>query len=581
MSFDGMVTLAAVREFQEKLTLGKIEKIYQPQPEQLVLIIHTKKGKQKLFISVSGNHSAMYLIEETPENPPMPPVFCMVLRKHLSAARITDVIQHENDRIVEILMETVNELGFSVNKKLIVEIMGKHSNAFLIDMATDRIIDSIKHVSIDVNRARQILPGKAYQYPPAQQKLPFAQVTGEDMTRILSDELQPERSILSGIQGISPALAETIALAGKSTLTDASAVGETDPDFCDAAACHACLAEIIASIDSGAASPVVYIDEGGKPVDFHITPLTVYENSYQMLPFDSFSEAAQYFFSHRESSNTIRQKSNDLLRVVKGHLEKLRLKIQRLNEDLQKAENAEKYRIYGELLTANLHLAKSGDTSITVINYYDGQQLRIPLDPKFSPAKNAQNFYKKYGKFKTAVKEKKLQLAETAREIEYLESVTAYIDRAGSIEEIDLLKQELVDAGFLRFRKSHKEQKKAAKPKPHSYTLSSGKIVLVGRNNNENDWLTLKRAAATDLWLHTKDIPGSHAILLLEGQEAMEEELFEAASIAAFHSKGADSENVPVDYTKVRYVKKPSGAKPGMVIFTHNRTLYVTPKLPE
>ena len=559
MSFDGMVTLAAVKEFQEKLTLGKIEKIYQPQPEQLLFNIHTKQGKQKLFISSAGNHSAMYLVNETPENPPEPPVFCMVLRKHLSAARISEIVQHENDRIVEIIMETVNELGFSVNKKLVIEIMGKHSNVLLIDMATDKIIDSIKHVSIDVNRARQILPGKAYQYPPAQEKKPFTEITLEDMQSFTSSELQPERAILANVQGISPALAETIAAA-------------EDP--------YAGLANIIDSVDAGTPSPIVYVDETGKPVDFHITPLTVYENSYDTVEFDTFSEAAAYFFSHRESSNTIKQKSNDLMRVVKSHLDKLKLKTQRLNEDLVKAENSEKYRLYGELLTANLHMAKPGATSITVLNYYDGSQMEIPLDPKFAPSKNAQNYYKKYGKSKTAVKEKKLQLEEVSREIEYLESVVSFIDRASSIEEVDLIKQELIDSGFIRFRKTRKEQRKAAKPKPYSYTVSSGKTVLVGRNNNENDWLTLKKASGTDMWFHTKDIPGSHAILFLEGGEPTEEDLFETAAIAAFHSKGSDSENVPVDYTKVRHVKKPSGAKPGMVIFFHNRTLYVNPKLP-
>jgi len=571
MSFDGMVTYAAVKEFRDKLTLGKIEKIYQPQPEQLLFNIHTKQGKQKLFISSAGNHSATYLVNETPENPPEPPVFCMVLRKHLSAARISDIVQHENDRIIEIIMETVNELGFSVNKKLIIELMGKHSNILLIDMATDKIIDSIKHVSIDVNRARQILPGKAYQYPPAQEKTPFTEITADDMQRLTSSELQPERAIMSEVQGISPALAESIAAAGNAS---------GDPDVCDPDVCFDELRSIIYSIDAGEPSPVVYVDETGKPVDFHITPLTVYENSYDAVEFDTFSEAAAYFFSHRESSNTIKQKSNDLMRVVKAHLDKLKLKTQRLNEDLVKAENSEKYRIYGELLTANLHLAKPGSSSITVLNYYDGSQLDIPLDPKFSPSKNAQNYYKKYGKSKTAVKEKKAQLEEVGREIEYLESVVSFIDRAASIEEIDLIKQELIESGFIRFRKTRKEQKKASKPKPYSYTISSGKTVLVGRNNKENDWLTLKKASGTDMWFHTKDIPGSHAILFLEGTEPTEKDLFETAAIAAFHSKGADSENVPVDYTKVRHVKKPSGAKPGMVIFYHNRTLYVTPKLP-
>lgn len=561
MPFDGIVTFAAVKEFKDKLILGKIEKIYQPQPEQLLLTIHTKQGKQRLFISASGNHSAMYLVDETPENPLNPPVFCMVLRKHLGAARITDIVQHENDRIVEILLETVNELGFSVNKKLIIEIMGKHSNVLLIDMSTGRIIDSIKHISIDVNRARQTLPGKTYQYPPAQEKIPFSEATENDFVSIMQNELQPERSLMSGIQGISPVFASSL-------------VTDTPEHAYDK------LRSAINSITSGTNIPRVYIDENGKPADFHVVPLSVYLNDYKSIEFDSFSAAASYYFRNKESSNTIKQKSNDLLRVIRSNTDKLKLKTQRLNEDLAKAENSEKYRLYGELLTANLHLCKPGDNKVTVISYYDGQTVDIPLDPKFTPSKNAQNYYKKYGKSKTAVKEKKIQLEEVSREIDYLESVTALTEHASSIEEIELLRQELIDSGFIRYKKSRQKHQNRYKPAPHIYTLSSGKKVMAGRNNKENDWLTLKKASSADLWFHTKDIPGTHVILFLNGEEPSDEDLFETASIAAYHSKGSDSENVPVDYTKVRYVKKPSGAKPGMVIFTHNRTLYVNPALP-
>ena len=565
MSYDGVVTRAMVSELSEALTLGKIEKIYQPQPEQLLFVIHTKQGKQRLFISSSGNHSAAYLVDSTPENPAKPPVFCMVLRKHLSAARITSVSQHENDRIIEILLETVNELGFNENRKLIIEIMGKHSNVLLVNMETGKIIDSIKHVSIDVNRARQILPGKAYEYPPEQSKKPFTEVDRDFMDRLTASQLQPERSILANIQGISPVLAQSIALA-------------PDGDS------YAFLRRIITSIDDGTYTPLVYTDEMGKPVDFHILPLAVYEEDsrYESIAFETLSEAACYYFVNRESSNTVKQKSNDLLRVIKSNLDKSKLKMQRLEEDLYKAENSDKYRLYGELLTANLHMAKQGMREVTVTSYYDGSQVTIPLDPKFSPAKNAQNYYKRYGKAKTAIKEKKFQIEETSADIEYLESVASFVEMARSIEEVDLIRNELVEAGYIRYRRPPKNgAKKKYKPQPYTYTLSSGRTVMAGRNNNENDWLTMKKASGQDLWFHTKDIPGSHVILFLNGNEPTEEELFETASIAAYHSKFASSANVPVDYTKVRYVKKPSGSKPGFVIFTHNRTLYVDPKLPD
>ena len=572
MSYDGVVTAAAVSELQRNLTLGKIEKIYQPQSEQLIFNIHTKAGKKKLLLSVSGNHAGVYLTETVPENPASPPVFCMVLRKHLSAGRITQIQQHENDRIIEVLLETVNEMGFSVNKKLIIEIMGKHSNVILLDMASGKIIDSIKHISIDVNRARQILPGKLYEYPPAQEKIPFTQITRKQIAHLMTDPLQPGRCLLSGIQGLSPALAETLA----AELPDAALSEESF-----SSAVFDRLQTIIQEIQSGEFSPVVYLDAAGKPVDFHITKLSIYGTDYTARNFETFSQAAEFYFQNRESSNLLKQKANDLLRVINGDLSRLRHKTQKLNEDLYRAENSEKYRLYGELLTANLHLVTPGESSVTVISYYDGSEVKIPLDPKYAPSRNAQVYYKKYGKAKTAVKEKKIQLDEVSQEIAYLESVLEFTEKARSVEELRMIRQELTDSGFLRYRKSRNTKEKPGKPSPYTYTLTSGKNVFAGRNNKENDWLTLKKASSTDLWFHTKDIPGSHVILFTEGQEPSEEDLFETAAIAAWHSKGNNSENVPVDYTRVKYVKKPAGSKPGMVIFTHNRTLYVDPALPD
>ena len=562
MSYDGVVTCAMTQELRKELIQGKIEKIYQPEPDQLLLSVHTAAGRRKLFISASGNHSAVYLTESTPENPVQPPLFCMVLRKHLGAARISDISQHGCDRIIEIDLETVDELGFNVNKRLICEIMGKHSNVMLIDLGTGKIIESIKHVGIDVNRARQVLPGKLYEYPPLQDKMPFTEISEQDINNLTVNQLQPERNILAGVQGVSPALAQTIASAPSAY------------EFIDT---------MRRSITEGTFRPRVYIKDG-VPADFHIVPLTAYESdsSYEPMYFDTLSAAAGYFFAGRESSNTVKQRSGDLCRHIKAHLDKQRLKVQRLNEDLAKAADSDKYRLYGELLNANLHLVRPGERMVTVTSYYDGSQVDIPLDPKYSPARNAQNYYKKYGKGKTALKEKQIQLDETMSEIEYLESVYSYAERAGTVEEIDLLRSELTEGGYLRQRKNRKGDAKSrkAKPKPHTYTLPSGRTVLVGRNNKENDFLTFKKASSTDIWLHTKDIPGSHVILLTEGGTPSEEDLRCAAQIAAYHSKARSSANVPVDYTKARYVKKPSGSKPGFVIFTHNRTLYVDPLIP-
>ncbi|MCI9596007.1 MAG: DUF814 domain-containing protein [Firmicutes bacterium] len=552
MAFDGIVTSAVASELKNALVLGKIEKVYQPEPDELVFHIHTKKGNHKLYASASSNHARIHLVKENPPNPPSPLGFCMLLRKHLQGGRITDIAQKDSERVIEMTMETIDELGFSVNKKLIFEIMGKHSNIVLVDMNTGKIMDSIKRVSIDVNRARQILPGKSYKYPPAQDKIPFLAISQEQLESL---EKSP-KVYLSTIGGISPAIAQVLA---------------------DSPAPYHRLEQIRTALKTMAFSPQVYLKEDGSPGDFHVVPLDLYPSQ---IAFETASEMLDYFFLHRESSNRVKQKSSDLEKVVSTALDKLRLKRQRLGEDLLRAENSEQYRLYGELLTASIHLVTPGADKVMVTNYYDGNQVEIPLDPKYPAAKNAQRYFKKYGKAKTAIKEKKVQMEETDQDILYLESVLSFLNQAAAIEEVDSIRQELTEAGFLRKRKTPGIRKKE-KARPYEYRTDDGLRILAGHNNKENDILTLKMAGPKDYWFHTKDIPGSHVILFTEGRELSESAIFDAAAIAAYHSKGRSSENVPVDYTQVRYVKKPAGARPGMVIFTHNRTVYVTPKVPE
>ena len=335
-------------------------------------------------------------------------------------------------------------------------------------------------------------------------------------------------------------------------------------------------------IEEGRFCPVVYSDDKGSPKEFHIIPLSEYEDVCQKKEFDSLSLCLEYYYAHKQSSNKLHQKASDLERSVSSQLDKLYLKEQRLREDLLKAENSESLRLYGELLTANIHQVRPGDKSTSVINYYDGSTVTIPLDPRLSPSKNAQQYFKKYGKAKTAVKEKQLQLRTNESDIKYLDSVMSYLKNASDVSEIEALRRELEETGYLRKRKipgGFKEKKISSKP--YRYILPGGCEVLVGRNNRENDILTFKTASSRDIWMHTKDIPGSHVIVKTSCEEISDEDLYTAASIAAYHSKGRESENVPVDYVRVKYVKKPAGAKPGMVIFTNNKTVWVDPKLPK
>lgn len=557
MAFDGIITYGITRELAARLTLGKIEKVYQPGSEELVLQIHTREGNVRLFASCNSQSARLCLTDNKYQNPQQPPTFCMLLRKHLQGGRITDIRQYGSERIVEIDIEAQNELGFTVCKRLIIEIMGKHSNIILTDIESGKIIDSIKRISIDVNRYRQLLPGIIYKYPPAQDKIPFKEL--DDSTKLPEEP----KLLTMAVGGISPAIARELLHAGQPASR---------------------LADIMQEINEGRARGRVYVDEAGTPREFHLTELHEYEG-LETLNFDTISECVEYYFFNRESSNMFKQKAMPLAKTVQTALDKALLKKKKLGEDLLAAEDSDKYRLYGELLTANIHLIKAGSRTVSVTNYYDGNPITIPLDEKLSASKNAQRYFKKYSKARTAIHEKQAQLEENEQDILYLESVLHNVNSAGTEDELDTIKEELQDTGYVRFRSKPGMRRKKSKPAPIHYVLSDGTDVYVGRNNNENDWLTMKYASKTDVWMHTKDIPGSHVVLKLDSGRTVDdlpaEIIYEAASIAAYHSKAQNSAQVPVDYVPIRYVKKPNGAKPGYVIFTHNQTVYVDPKIPK
>ena len=551
MAFDGITVHALTYELKNILSGGRINKIAQTEKDELILTIKGSTGQNRLLICANPSLPHVYITSLNNPAPLTAPGCCMLLSKHINNGRIVDITQPGLERIIDFKIEHLDEMGDLCTKHLVVELMGKHSNISLVDEGTGKIIDSIKRISIDTSRVRQLLPGMIYQYPPLQDKIPFKEVTAEDISSFES------RRLLDCIGGISPSIADELE-------------GNISEN----------LEAIRQRLATGDFSPCVYLKEDGSPMEFSAFPLRAYENHLNKVDFNTVSEAVEYYYSHRASSNRIKQKGTDLLKAVEQKLKKLYLKKQRLSEDLLKAENSEDLRLYGELLTANLHKCKTGDRSVTVDNYYDGTTVTIPLDIKYSPSKNAQIYFKKYGKSKTAVKEKALQIEENDRDIQYLESVLSYIENADSADTIEALRTELTAEGYLKRRKNNPVQKKQ-KTSPVEYVSSEGFRILVGRNNTENDTLTLKMAGKTDLWLHTKDIPGSHVIVFTEGKEPDKKTIFEAAAIAAYHSKARNSEQVPVDYVPVKYVKKPSGAKPGMVIFTNNRTVYVKPAIPD
>lgn len=536
MAFDGVLTRAVVHELNSKIVNGRIDKVNQPEVDLLVLNVRTNDSSYKLLISSGSNHARVHLTDETIINPPKPYKFCMLMRKHLTGALISEIRQVGGDRIIEIIFECQDELGFRVPKMLVIEIMGKHSNAIFVDLTNDKIIDAIKHVNEKDSRYRQVFPGMRYEYPPT-----YDENAGIGMAPSLKRQLEN--------------------------------MPEEDRD--------AYLNGILSSIEDGSFIPRIYYDNEDKPQEFSICDLDEYETSCEREDFDDLNELLETYYELKDSSNLGKQKANDLIKPISTALEKAYLKKKRLSEDLLKAENSEELKLYGELITANIHLIKPGMKEVELVNYYDGKLIKVPLDEKFSAQKNAQNYFKKYSKQRTAISEKTEQLSENQKEIDYLESVMTFLENSKDVKEIEELRAELVETGYVRRRKQQGNFKdKKFKPDPHKYTLSNGMTLLVGRNNRENDYLTFKIAKKGDLWLHTKDIPGSHCILETGGGniDDLGDVIYEAAEVAAFHSKARASENVPVDYVPIRFVKKPAGSKPGYVIFTNNRTVYVTPK---
>ena len=559
MAFDGIVTMAETEELEQKLASGKIDKIYCPADDELVLYVHAGSRHYRVFASVSPEGASIRLIQDPPENPPSPAPFCMLLRKYIQGSRILSVSQKGAERIIEFTLENMNDLGLMVTRKLVFEIMGKHSNIILVDsLADDRILGAIKGVPSGISRAREVLPGRAYIYPPRQDKVPFTKADEAQLAAAGTDG----KDVLRTIGGISPSIADELA---------ELPTGEARRAFLDG---------IMQDIKDHTVRPVVYEDETGRPKEYHVTRLSAFERDCAAKTFATLSEAMEYYYEKRTSSNRMLQRSSSLKKTVRGLLEKAETKIGRLTEDLRRAEDSGKLQLYGELLTANLGKIERGAKEVTLANYYTGEDVAIPLDPKLGPNENAQKYFKRYRKSKTAVTEKKAQLAETKESADYLESVLTFLDGAESLSALAEIRDELAGAGYLKESGGRAAGRKAAQASPKEYRTSDGFPVLVGRNNRENDVLTLEIAGKQDYWLHTKDIPGSHVILRTGGAEPSETAIREAAGLAALNSKARASENVPVDYVKVKYVKKPSGAKPGMVIFTHNRTVYADPEEP-
>lgn len=582
MSLDGAFLHGVMLEMREhRLIGGRVDKIYQPSRDELIVSVRTYGGAEKILLSANSMSARVHLTSRAPENPKQPPVLCMLLRKHLIGGRLTDISQDGLERILNFDFECTNEIGDRVENRIAAEIMGKHSNIILLTKKEDgwRVIDSVKRVTDDISSVRRVLPNVLYELPPRAQRLNLLEYDFSDFSeRLGSFSGQKLAKALPLIfEGISPIFARECAFAcAKDTELTVDGLGA---DRLEKLVFF--LKKSRETLLAGSGYTLL-AEKSGKPRDFCFIPIGQYGAELAEIPFESPGALLDKFFGQRADADRIRQRSGDLLKTILGIYERISRRIELQKKELAECGEREVFRVCGDLLNANLYRMERGMNEIEVDDFFSGGKRKITLDVRLTPSQNAQKYYAEYRKLDTAEKMLTKLIEQGERELVYIDSVFDAASRisggTGSDAELSEIRRELTETGYLKPSRQTGTEKKPEKTLPPLRFLSSdGFEILVGRNNFQNDRLTLKTARGEDIWLHTQKIAGSHVIIRTGGQDIPDRTIEEAASLAAYCSKGRSGTKIPVDYTPVRYVKKPNGAKPGMVIFTNNRTILVNP----
>ena len=564
MPLDALCLTAVAGEVRAAVQGGKIDKIYQPTRDEAVLYIRGPAGNVRLLLSANPGHPRAHLTERNRENPEQPPMFCMLLRKHLQGARILELNQPPLERILDFRLETLDELGDRVERRLVLEAMGRSANLLLLD-GEGRIVDCTRRVDGDLARGqRQLLPGLFYRQPPAVDKLNPFTLEPEELRLTLENPLGKawDKLLLDSFTGLSPLVARELAF---------RAGGDSEKLAAE-------LEKLGKAVEENHFTAYLLVREG-KPVDFTFLPVLQYGPETESIPQESFSALLDDFFSDRESAERVRQRGQDLVKSVTSARDRTARKLGNQARELEATKNRERLRELGDILTSNLHLMERGMSTFRTMDFYDpeGGEVDIPLDPLLTPQQNAAKYYKEYNKAKTAEEMLTIQIEKGEKELEYLNSVLENIALAEGEKDLQEIRQELTETGYLRRPKTAAKRAKRVSGKPMEFRSTSGLRISVGKNNSQNDLLTTKLAYKSDIWLHTQKIHGSHVILWLEGGEADARSLTEAAQLAAYFSQARDGSKVPVDYTPVKYVKKPAGARPGMVVYTTYQTAVVEP----
>lgn len=563
MALDGIFLSSLLTDLKESIVDSKIDKINQPEKDEIILQLRKNRSNIKLLISASSQFSRLHITNIQKENPLKAPLFLMVLRKYLVGGLITDITQKDSDRIVTIHVSSRDELGFDSKYLLIVEIMGRHSNITLVRERDLKVMESIKHITPDINTYRVLYPGVTYVYPPTSTKLNPFDFTEKDLINILEDSSYnlDENFFFKNFTGVSKILSKELY----------SNLSSYNYSVKDTERLYKFIKNLFNDIKNNP-SFNIYVDDNGILKDFHAVKLS----SLKAINYEDPSKMLDEFYYKKDKQERLHSRSQNLQKLIHTNIERCNKKEKILENTLEDCKSKEDFKVKGDLLTSFIYSFKKGDKSITLQNFYDENlpDVEIKLNPNKSPSENVQIYYKKYNKLKKAEEEAYIQLEKNEDELKYLNSVLTNILNADSYDEIEEIKNELMETGYLKFKKS--SQKKKNKSKPLHFISSDEIDIYVGKNNLQNDYLSLKFANKNYMWMHTKDIPGSHVIIC--SNDVPDNTLEEAAILAAFYSKAKTSSKVPVDYTLVKNLKKPNGAKPGMVIYHTNYTMYTEPK---
>lgn len=571
MAFDGITIANLTAELREALTDGRIYKIVQPEKDELLLTIKNHGTQYRLLMSANASLPLLYLTQKNKQAPMTAPNFCMLLRKHLQNARIVEIEQPEFERIVVFRLEHLNELGDVCRKKLVIELMGKHSNLIFMD-DKDRIIDSIKHISGMVSSVREVLPGRDYYIPKTQEKQnPLTADLSQVKAALSARPMPVYQAIYTSFTGLSPVIAQEIChMAGVDADRTANTLSEEAlSSLADA------FAQVMQSVARQEFAPnIVY--EGKEPREYAAIPLSIYEGA-QTAAYEQMSALLEDYYAQKSAVTRIRQKSADLRKIVQTAYERNVKKYDLQVRQLADTEKREKYKVYGELLNTYGYGAPEGAKSLDALNYYTNEMITIPLDPTLSAGENAKKYFERYGKLKRTNEALLALTKETKAEIDHLESVMTALDIARGEEDLTEIREELVESGYIRRRGGGKRARTTSRP--FHYVSSDGFHMYVGKNNYQNEALTFQFATGGDWWFHAKGIPGSHVIVKTQGNELPDRTYEEAAALAAHYSKGAGQDKVEIDYTLRKNVKKPNGAKPGFVVYYTNYSMTIAPDI--